>query len=130
MTPNEKSIVKSLVAVAWADGNLEAPETGVFEGLLFAFDATEDEEQEILEYAKERRTLGDIPLNDLGRDDRELLLGNAALLVCADGVETDDERQLLGDLTTLLEIPAAEARRIIEGARAGAKRASRPPPKE
>ncbi len=130
MTPNEKSIVKSLVAIAWADGSMEAPETGVFEGLLFAFDATEEEEAEILEYAKVRRSLGDIPLAELETDDRELLLGNAALLICADGVETDEERGLLSDLTRLLEIPPPEANRIIEGARAGAKRASRPPPKE
>ena len=128
MTPNEKSIVKGLVAVAWADGSVEAPEAGVFEGLLFAFDATDEEEAEILEYAKTRRTLQDIPLDALSADDRALLLGNAALLICADGVETDAERTLLRDLTRLLEIGGPEADKIISGARAGAKRASQPPP--
>ena len=55
MTPGEKNIVRSLVAVAWADGKLEAPESGVIEGLLCGFDATPEEEQEILDYAKSRR---------------------------------------------------------------------------
>jgi hypothetical protein len=79
MTPGEKNIVRSLVAVAWADGKLEAPESGVIEGLLCGFDATPEEEQEILEYAKTRRTFeNDIPLAELDREDRERLLANAA----------------------------------------------------
>ena len=41
MTPGEKNVLKSLVAVAWADGKLEGGETGVIEGLLCGFDASE-----------------------------------------------------------------------------------------
>ena len=74
MTPGEKNIVRSLVAVAWADGKVEAPESGVIEGLLCGFDASAEEEQEIMDYAKVRRTFdNDIPLDQLSRDDRELL---------------------------------------------------------
>ena len=57
MTPGEKNIVKCLVAVAWADGKVAAPESGVIEGLLCGFDASEDEEKELLDYAKHKRTL-------------------------------------------------------------------------
>ena len=57
MTPSERNIVKSLIAVAWADGKLEQPESGVIEGLLCGFDASEDEEAELLEYARTPRTL-------------------------------------------------------------------------
>ena len=42
MTPGEKNIVKSLVAVAWADGKVEKPEANVIEGLLAGFDASEE----------------------------------------------------------------------------------------
>ena len=44
MTPGEKNVVKSLVAVAWADGKLESGESGVIEGLLCGFDATDAED--------------------------------------------------------------------------------------
>ncbi len=76
MTPGEKNIVKCLVAVAWADGKVAAPESGVIEGLLCGFDASEDEEREILDYAKHKRTLSvDAPLKELTQEERELLLG-------------------------------------------------------
>ena len=66
MTPSEKNIVRSLVAVAWADGQLADGESSVIEGLLTGFDATEAEEKEILDYARTERTLEkDIPLADL-----------------------------------------------------------------
>src|SRR5690242_8089532 len=103
MTPSEKNIVRSLVAVAWADGKLESGESSVIEGLLTGFDATEAEEKEILEYARTRRTLEkDIPLSELARDDRELLLANAALLTMADGEKSDAESAVLEQLIQVL----------------------------
>lgn len=120
MTPNEKNVVKSLVAVAWADGRLEAPEAGVFEGLLVAFDATDEEEEEIIEYSKTRRTLDDIPLDQLGAEDRELLLTNAALLTMADGEISDSERELMGELSERLGFSDSEAAAIVDQALKGA----------
>jgi tellurite resistance protein len=123
MTPGEKNIVKSLVAVAWADGKVEQPEEDVIEGLLAGFDASEDEEQEIREYAKEKRTLDkDIPLGELSKEDRELLLANAALLTHADGEQSDSEKALLDKLVTLLEIDATEAEEILDSVKDGALR--------
>lgn len=120
MTPREKKVVKSLVAVAWADGKLATPETHVIEGLLAGFDASDEEEKEILEYARRRRTLDDIPLADLDTEERELLLANAALLTHADGNQSDDEKQLLDKLIALLEIPADDAEKILESVKDGA----------
>lgn len=121
MTPSEKNIVRSLVAVAWADGHLESGETSVIEGLLTGFDASEEEERELLEYARTRRTLEkDIPLDDLTRDDRELLLANAALLTHADGDQTSDETQVLDELIRILGFSDAEAHEILAGADDGA----------
>ena len=123
MTPSEKNIVKSLVAVAWADGKVEKPEEHVIEGLLAGFDATDEEEKEILQYAKERRTLDkDIPLFSLSQEDRELLLANAALLTHADGEQSDSEKELLDKLISLLEFEAEEAKGILESVRDGALR--------
>jgi tellurite resistance protein len=121
MTPAEKNIVKSLVAVAWADGNVEQVETSVIEGLLAGFDASEAEEQEILEYAKEKRTLSeDLPLDDLTVEDREILLANAALLTHADGEQTPDEKALLDKLIQMLEIGEEDAEGILDSVKDGA----------
>jgi len=121
VTPSERNIVKSLIAVAWADGKLEQPESGVIEGLLCGFDASKDEEAELLEYARTPRTLeADIPLDQLSEDDRELLLANAALLAHADGEESSKETALLAKLSGILGFDAAQAHAIIESAGDGA----------
>ena len=121
MTPSERNIVKSLIAVAWADGKLEQPESGVIEGLLCGFDASEGEEAELLEYARTPRTLeADIPLDQMSEEDRELLLANAALLAHADGEESSNEVALLSKLSDILGFDSERAQAIIESAGDGA----------
>jgi len=121
MTPAERNIVKSLIAVAWADGKLEDPESGVIEGLLCGFDASDQEEAELLEYARTPRTLeADIPLAQLTDEDRELLLANAALLAQADGDKSVAESQVLDKLTQILEFDSERALAIIQSASDGA----------
>jgi uncharacterized tellurite resistance protein B-like protein len=125
MTPGQKNIVKSLIAVAWADGRMQDIEAGVIEGLLCGFEASDDEERELLEYARTPRTLSrDVPLGLLGREDRELVLSNAALIVQADAVETASEAALLAELSRLLGFSEAEASAIL-GAVPALKRAER-----
>jgi uncharacterized tellurite resistance protein B-like protein len=121
MTPAERNIVKSLIAVAWADGRMESSEASVVEGLLVGFDATEAEEKELLEWAKTPRSLDkDLPLDELTEEDRELLLANAALLTLADGKQTADETKALGQLIAILKFDADAAKEIIAGAADGA----------
>jgi tellurite resistance protein len=121
MTPGEKNIVKCLVAVAWADGKVAAPESGVIEGLLCGFDASESEEREILDYAKQKRTLSaDAPLKELTQEERELLLANAALLTHADGEQSDSEKELLSKLVTMLEFDEESAGEILDSVQDGA----------
>ncbi len=123
MTPGEKNIVKCLVAVAWADGKVVAPESGVIEGLLCGFDASEAEEGEMLAYAKQRRTLSaDAPLSALSQEERELLLANAALLTHADGEQSASEKELLDKLVTLLELDEESAAAILDSVPDGALR--------
>ena len=121
MTPSERNIVRSLVAVAWADGKLESGESGVIEGMLCGFDANDEEEREILEYAKTRRTLeNDLPLDEMTREDRELLLANAALLTHADGEQSPSEKAALDSLIAILGFSQDEAERILASADDGA----------
>jgi tellurite resistance protein len=118
MTPSEKNIVKSLVVVAWADGSVKEPEIGMIDSLLWAFGASDEEEAEIKEFAKKKRTIkDDVPLGELDKENRELLLAHAALLTHADGKQTKAEEKLLKDLSEHLGFSPADARPIIEQAR-------------
>ena len=75
MKPVEKIIVKSLVAVAWADGTLAEPEAGMIDSLLWAFGASDDEEREVREFAKKKRTIkADVVAKALDPASREILL--------------------------------------------------------
>jgi uncharacterized tellurite resistance protein B-like protein len=125
MTPSEKNIVLSLVAVAWADGTVKEPEVGMIDSLLWAFGASDEDEAEIKEFAKKKRTIkDDVPLTDLAPTDRELLLAHAALLTHADGKQTKAEEKILKDLAEHLGFSAAESRPIIEHAKERADKAS------
>jgi tellurite resistance protein len=120
MTPGEKNVLRSLVAVAWADGKMAEGESGVIEGLLCGFDASDEEEEEILEFAKTRRTLeDDVPLADLTAEDRELLLSNAALLTQADGDESAAERTILDRLAKMLGFDASEVDKVLAATKDG-----------
>lgn len=123
MTPSEKKIVQSLVAVAWADGSVKEPEQAMIDGLLWAFGASEEDEAELRAYAKKKRTLDDdLMLDALGSEERELLLAHAALLTHADGKQTKGEEKLLAKLIDKLGIAEDDAKPIIAGARDRAKK--------
>lgn len=118
MTPSEKNIVLSLVAVAWADGTVKEPEVGMIDSLLWAFGASDEDEAEIKEFAKKKRTIkDDVRLTALAPADRELLLAHAALLTHADGKQTKAEEKILKDLAEHLGFSPAESRPIIEHAK-------------
>jgi len=114
-----------LVAVAWADGEMQAPEEGVIEGLLSGFDASKDEETEMFAWARTPRTLRDVPVGDLSSDDRETLMRNAALLVCSDDEETEQEKNVLDHLANVLEIGSKEKHDIVASVRVGMKHLNR-----
>src|SRR4029079_19510910 len=118
MTPSEKNIVRSLVAVAWADGTVKEPEVGMIDSLLWAFGASDEDEADIKEFAKTKRTIkADVPLGDLAAADRELLCAHAALLTHADGKQTKAEEKLLKDLAEHLGIGGADMQHIAAEAR-------------
>jgi len=117
MTPEENTIVRVLVAVAWVDGEMQAPEAGVIDGLLALFDASKEEADAILEFARTPRTLRDVDVSGLSADDKDTVLRNAALVIAADGVETDGERRLIAQLAKILEMGPEEAREVVRSVR-------------
>jgi DnaJ-domain-containing protein 1 len=122
MHEEEFAIVRSLVPVAWADGEFAEKEKEMLEALLEAYGANEEQKAQLREYAKEKRTLEDIVLQDLSYGDRRVLLQCAVLLTFADGEQHVAESKLLHDLAAKLRIPEEEAKQVIAEAEARAKK--------
>ena len=122
MHDGEFAIVRALVPVAWADGEFAAKEKEMLEGLLEAYGATDGERTQLLDYAKEKRTIEDINLQELSAPDRRVLLQIAVLLTFADGHQATEEAQVLRDLAVKLRIPDDEAKAVIMAAEERAKK--------
>jgi tellurite resistance protein len=122
MHEQEMAIAKALVPVAWADGTFSNHEKETLEGLLSAFDATPDEKAHILGYAAEKRTLADIDLQELGTQDRRVLLQYAVLLTYASGAQSQEDAKFLEQLATYLKIPAEESKAVMAAAAERAKK--------
>ena len=116
MHEEDLAIVKGLVPIAWADGVFAEKEQQSLDALLEAFGATDQEKAALREYAKQKRSLEDINLQDLSSDDRRMLLQHAVVLTWIDGSQHADERAILDKLAVYLKIPEAEAKAIIENA--------------
>lgn len=115
-------MVKSLVAVAWADGRVDGEENEVIEALLAAFEIGGTDADAIREYAKTERKLDEIPLTDLSASDRRMLLQHAVILTFIDGEQSEAEQTLLKDLVARLHIPDDEAKELLASAEERAKK--------
>ncbi|MBX3191171.1 MAG: hypothetical protein KF819_29510 [Labilithrix sp.] len=122
MNEQTSAIIRALVPVAWADGEFADKEREVLDALLDAYEATEEEKAALRDYAKEKRTLDDINLQDLSAADRRVLLQLAVLVSFADGEQHAAESKLLSELVTKLKIPADEAKSVMAEAEARAKK--------
>ena len=122
MHDQDNAILKSLVAVAWADGKFASEEKEMLEALISAFGASDEEAEAIREYAKTPRTIDDVPVTELSADDRRTLLNHAVVLTFIDGVQHEHEKALIKALADRLRINEGESQRIIEAAEARARR--------
>jgi len=122
MQDSQEAMVKSLVAVAWADGRMDDEETEVIEALISAFELEGDDAADIREFAKSPRTLQDVPLTDLSAADRRLLLQHAVILTYVDGEQSEQEKAILQAMVRGMSIPAEEANELITRADERAQR--------
>jgi len=122
MEDYQEAMLKSLVAVAWADGRVEAEEHEVIEALLSAFDVAGKDAESIREYAKTPRAIADVPVSDLSAADRRALLQHAVILTYIDGHQSDEEKQVLQELVKKVRVPEDEAKGILAAAEERAKR--------
>lgn len=116
------AVIQALVPIAWADGEFAEKEKEMLDAILDAYEATPDEKARLQEYAKVKRTLDDINLQELSAGDRRVLLQHAVLLSFADGEQHPAESKLIVDLAAKLRIPADEAKSVISEAEARAKK--------
>ena len=116
------ALIQALVPIAWADGDFAAKEKEMLDALLEAYEATPDEKKKLQDYAKEKRTLDDINLQDLSAASRRVLLQHAVLLSFADGEQHASESKLIHELAAKLRIPEDEAKAVITEAEARAKK--------
>jgi tellurite resistance protein len=122
MEDYQEAMLKSLVAVAWADGRVEAEEQEVIEALISAFEVSGADADKIREYAKSPRAIADVPVSDLSAADRRALLQHAVILTYIDGVQSDEEKAVLQELVKQVRVPAEEAATILSAAEDRAKR--------
>ena len=122
MHEQDLAIVKALVPVAWADGIFAKREQDMLDALMEAYQATETEKGELRRYAETKRSLDDIELQDLSRDDRRVLLQHAVLLTFVDGDQSAHEVAFLGRLGARLRLEDQEAKELIA---AGTERAKK-----
>ena len=94
----------------------------MLDALLDAYEASPEEKKALHEYAKEKRGLDDIELQELSAADRRVLLQHAVLLTFADGEQHVDEAKILTDLAARLKIPGDEAKAVIAEAEVRAKK--------
>ncbi len=116
------ALIQALVPIAWADGDFAAAEKEMLDALLEAYEASPEEKAKLQEYAKEKRTLDDINLQDLSAASRRVLLQHAVLLSFADGEQHATESKLIGELAVKLKIPEDEAKGVITEAEARARK--------
>lgn len=121
MVPSDSALLRSLIAVAWADGKIAEEETALIESLIESFGADPSEAEEFRAFAKEKRSLDDVPLGDLDEGARRRLLQLAVLVSFVDGVQDDTERDLIDDLAERLEIPTEEREPLMKGSEMRAK---------
>ncbi|MCA9581414.1 MAG: TerB family tellurite resistance protein [Myxococcales bacterium] len=122
MNAQQESMVKSLVAVAWADGRMEQEESEVVQALVSAFEIAPEDVEAVLEYARTPRTLDDAPIAGLTPEQRKTLLEHAVILTYIDGEQDAQERAVLRDLIGRLGLSEEEAATILVTAEERARR--------
>lgn len=122
MQDHQQAMLKSLVAVAWADGRVDGEESEVIEALLSSFEIGGEDADAIREYARTPRSLDDVPITDLSASDRRTLLQHAVILTYIDGEQSEKEKAVLDALVEKLKIPRDEAKELIAAADARARR--------
>jgi uncharacterized tellurite resistance protein B-like protein len=115
ITNRQKDLVRALACVMWADGHAHPLEQSLIEQIIDSLDPNDAERAEMLEWVREDVcVLGDVEIERLSAEEREVLLRDAVLLALADDVFLPSERAMLVKLSERLEVPVTVIDRIVE----------------
>jgi tellurite resistance protein len=118
----DRLLIEALIAVGWADDGFSTQEHAFLDAALEIFEATEDEFQELHDFAGSRRSLADIPIASLSVAYRRKLLDLAVVLTHIDGEPIDAERRIIDELVDSLGIDGGHAAAIAARAEERAQR--------
>jgi uncharacterized tellurite resistance protein B-like protein len=118
----QDAMLRSLVAIAWADGHFASEESEVIEALISTFQLSEQDAAKVRDFAKTPRGLDDVPVTELSAEDRRLLLQHAVILSYIDGGQSEHELEIIDELVDRLRIPEKEADALIAAANERAKK--------
>ncbi len=121
MTPMTEKMIKTLVAVAWADGRVADEEREIIDTLIELNDLDEADAKKIRTWAEKRRDLRELKFDGLEDVDKTMILQQAVFVTYVDGEQSDKELELLRDLAKRLAIEPDRAADIIRTATAHAK---------
>lgn len=114
MDATTEKTIQALIATAWADGRVGDDEQEVIETLLDAYGVMGDEAARLRQWAKTRRTLDQLDLGGMAEVDKVLLLQQAVFVTYIDGVQTEQELELLRDLGRKLGLDQSRANELIK----------------
>lgn len=121
MTPMTEKMIKTLIAVAWADGRVADEEREIIDTLIDLNDLAEADAKKIRAWAEKRRDLRELKFDDLEDVDKTMILQQAVFVTYVDGEQSEKELELLRDLARRLGIEPDRAADIIRTATAHAK---------
>ena len=121
MEASDSALIRSLIAMAWADGKVAEEERALIDAIIESFGVSAEEAAELREFGQEPRTLDDVPLNDLDHGSRRRLLQLAVMVSFVDGDFDKTEQALLNDLADRLDIPLDERAALFEDSARRAK---------
>jgi tellurite resistance protein len=117
----QDAMLRSLVALAWADGHFASEEGEVIEAMISTFGLSAADAAKVREFAKTPRGLDDVPVTELSEEERRVLLQHAVILSYIDGSQSERELDILDELVDRLGIPEKEADALIAEANTRAK---------
>lgn len=122
MTDDSEALaaLKTLVAVAWADGKITPDEQELLGALTESAGLSLGEQASLQAFACEPRTLADAPVERLDEAARRDVLERAVMLSLIDGDAHPDEKRIIADLAGRLGLPDTD--QLVASATARARR--------
>lgn len=106
------AIIKGLIAVAWADGNLNLRELEILNEYVVQFGLTKREINSVYTFIANPPVLEDLPEIITDIDDRLFLISQAYVMACADESLSFQEINVINQLVETFSLPKKEVEKV------------------